>query len=167
MKGMERNRGWLSHALILLASLVMITSWSLCGTYAKYVSAASGSSTARVAKFEVTDKGGWSQTEQLVAEVAPGDENSVYYAITVKNSSEVAISCQITAECEYSNLPLVFQMTDTEKKVLQEGQAVIPAGEAREQTYYLRIGWDETKTDASYAGKTDLIRVKFDAVQAD
>lgn len=167
MKSTERKQGWLNHVLILLASLVLITSWSLCGTYAKYTSAASGSSTARVAKFEVTDSGSWSQTEQLVAEVAPGDENSVYYAITVKNSSEVAIACQITAECEYSNLPLVFQMTDAKKKVLQEGQAVIPAGEAEEQTYYLRIGWDDTKTDASYVGKTDLIRIRFDAVQAD
>ena len=53
MKKNGKKQGWPGHLFVILASMVLLTSWALCGTYAKYVSTATGSSMARVAKFEV------------------------------------------------------------------------------------------------------------------
>lgn len=171
----ERKQRWLGHLLVILTSMVLLTSWSLCGTYAKYTSEATATSTARVAKFEVdvTNKGVWKQeTGPVVAEIAPGEK--IYYKIEVTNKSEVSISCQLSLKSKYEDWPLTVSITDKDKNELSNGSAVIePASNTnfpQTHTYYACISWDENAEnakDASNAGKTDLVSIIFEAVQAD
>lgn len=164
MKGRNRKQGWLGHVLIVLASMVLITSWSLCGTYAKYVSGASGSSTARVAKFEVTESGKWDSENPVELKLDP--ETPVKYSVQITNKSEVAVRCLVSGDSQYNNLPLDFTMLDKDEKLLEQGD-VIPAGNQEIHQYYLQVSWRGTDKDASYAGKTDLITITLQAVQED
>ena len=169
MKKNGKKQGWPGHLFVILASMVLLTSWALCGTYAKYVSTATGSSMARVAKFEVTDQGGWEQETGIAAQIAPGEK--LYYKVEVINKSEVTISCQLSGEGKYKTIQLKVSMTDENKKELPDGSAVIEAAtnadSPQKHIYYACISWDENVKDASYAGKTDLVSITFKAVQAD
>ena len=51
---MNSKKNWTMRAAVLLFALVLISSCFVGGTFAKYVTSAGGSATARVAKFGVT-----------------------------------------------------------------------------------------------------------------
>ena len=118
-------------------------------------------------------KGVWKQeTGPVVAEIAPGEK--IYYKIEVTNKSEVSISCQLSLKSKYEDWPLTVSITDKDKNELSNGSAVIePASNTnfpQTHTYYACISWDENAEnakDASNAGKTDLVSIIFEAVQAD
>lgn len=169
----ERKQGWLGYLLVILTSMVLLTSWSLCGTYAKYVSDASGSSTARVAKFEVRERGDYFQSETLAVEIAPGQP--LQREITVENSSEVAIAYTIRIENLTKNLPLVFSNGNAQDNpdaadANNQSEVImgkIAAGDNAPKGYVLNIAWKDGENDPKYAGMTDLLKISLEAIQVD
>ena len=171
---------WIIYTLAVLLCLVLASSWLLCNIYARYSSEASGSDSARVAKFEVTETG--TLRSQIQDEFYPGFTKT--YAVSVTNKSEVTIEYVMNVKNKYKNLPLQFQMLDkngnaitsdstaTQDYDLSE-RAEIPAEDAQEHTYQLEISWPigtsegENSQDPDYAGKVDVIEITLEAIQKD
>lgn len=161
---------WIVYTLAMLLCLVLVSFWLMCNMYAKYTSQASGSDSARVAKFNVTATG--TATEQIKVEVYPGFKNT--YQVDVTNGSEVAIEYIMDIKNKYENLPLKFQMLDKDGKEIISKKAEISAQDHTAHTYTLKISWptnteDQTTDpqDPAYAGKADVIEITLNAVQKD
>lgn len=73
-------------AALILLLLTMVTTHITSGLYARYTGSASGSASARVAKFKVT---GSLDKEDITVDCAQGKSGT--YQITVKNDSEVTV----------------------------------------------------------------------------
>ena len=80
-KGEKKVNIPLCAALILL-TLTLITTHMTCGLYARYTSSATGSDSARVARFKV---------ECVVEENTKTTDETNDFIVTVKNNSEVAV----------------------------------------------------------------------------
>ena len=88
----KKNRpNRLLGAAALLLCLCMISAHFTTGLYARYTTRASGSDSARVAKFSV-------QIVSATEEVAPDENGQATYNVTVSNLSEVAVSCLVELE---------------------------------------------------------------------
>ena len=185
-----KKERWIIYTLAMLLCMVLASFWLLCNIYARYSTTASGSDSARVAKFSVTDKmtdpdsNSGQEVQEIKIAAYPGFTKT--YQVSVTNNSEVAIEYVMNVKNKYKNLPLQFQMLDSNKKVISSGStetsmdydlsesAEISAEDYTEHTYWLEISWP-TKTisegenlqDPSYAGKTDVIEITLKAVQKD
>lgn len=154
---------WIVYTLVILLCLVLMSFWLMCNMYAKYTSQASGSDSARVAKFNVTEAG--EATQQIKVDAWPGFKKE--YQVSVTNNSEVAIDYTMDIKNKYENLPLKFQMLDENGTEITPKKAEILAQDQTQHTYTLRISWPEDKKDPDYAGKADVIEVTLNAVQKD
>lgn len=157
----KREKFILSTAALLLC-LVLISFGMLGGLRAKYKTQASGSDSARVAKFTITENAGDLQ-RSLNISLTPG--GSEIYPVTVTSNSEVAVEYSIKVECKYKNLPLKFQMTDSAGTAITSD--TIPANDSKERKYSLNVTWPADKTNPEYAGKTDMVVITLQAVQKD
>lgn len=147
------------YAAAVLLCLTMISVYMTSGLYAKYTTSTTGSDSARVAKFQVTEttvSSGESLKTGLVMRIAPGE--SLSYQVAVKNESEVAIRYQIAVENKYRNLPLEFICGDT---------GVIAATDHTEHVCTLTVSWPEGQNDGKYAGMVDYLIVTLTAAQVD
>lgn len=147
----------LRTAAVLLI-LVMLTTSMVAGRYARYVTTATGSDSARVAKFSVSESGSFFTTISL--KVSPGENATA--EVVVKNDSEVAVEYRIETKNHYNNLPLEFSLRDGETR---ETALTLDPGE--EKKLKLAIIWDESETDDKYIGMVDLVDVTIYVTQID
>lgn len=141
------------YVSLALLCFVLVTSHLTSGLYARYTATGAGSDSARVAKFEI----GETFTEQSeVIEVGALKPNGRFErSIEITNSSEVLVSCVVTAENITGNLPLVHEPVTVD---LAPGQTEhIP----------LEIEWETDNFSSKHAGMVDLVRVTLLAEQAD
>ena len=179
----RQKERWILYTLVVLLCMVLASFWLMCNIYARYSTQASGSDSARVARFDVQETGTLS-SQIINAEVYPGFKET--YTVGVKNNSEVAIEYVMNIKNKYNNLPLQFRMLDSKGNeittdssdvssgyTLSKSQEIV-AGDSAEHTYQLEISWPTGTTseggnlqDPNYAGKVDVIEITLKAVQKD
>lgn len=155
---------WMIYLLAVLLCLVLASFWVMCNIYAKYTASATGSDSARVARFQIMETGTEpkSLTQEFAVNLSPGESET--FGVTVTNGSEVAVHYAIKARNLTNNLPLTFQMKKENQVITSDD---IPANDGTARNYYLEIDWPMEQADASYAGKTDVIEVILEAAQID
>ena len=181
METMQRKHGYgniLMTVSGILLCLTLITSYMTAGMYARFVSSDTGSDSARVAAFRVTESGEVSQS--FSAALAPGRPHMTQ--IVVDNASEVAVTYTISIKNESRNLPVVFILSDAAHGTADEFIANGTPLNAESNysyvgyiqpstvcTYYLMIHWPPTteENDIQYIGMVDRINVTLTATQTD
>lgn len=165
----------LMRTAAVLLMLVLVTSGMVSGRFARYVTTAEYSDSARVAKFHIIDNAGAVlSSAEIPTAVIPGYSSSE--AIVLQNHSEVAVAFTVTVANVYDNLPLSFRIQDQKGTVLAQTAAgentltytgTIAPGRT-DDTLKLCIEWPQGGSgDLSYIGRVDLIRVKVKAEQID
>lgn len=82
------------HFALILLCLVLVSTYATMGLHASYKSGASGTASARVAKFEV-DVTGQPQNIDIAVEQ---DSNAGSYQIQIVNNSEVTVHYDLTLQ---------------------------------------------------------------------
>lgn len=145
------------------------------GLYAKYTNTTSGSDSARVAKFNITQSGSLiDSTQTLDIKVTPGT-SITNYTLEIKNDSEVAVAYTLTAKNVTGNLPLEFTLTPvgSEPTSLIESNGNVSISKACQipgnhtDKYKLSVVWTSTEKDLEYIGMVDYVTVSVAAVQID
>ena len=176
---MTLYRLYLIVALLLLGavgSTLLVSS-----PMARYITTATGSASARVAKFNVqigelkltegTSGGagnvaGQTQTETQTVKIDPMKPGDVReYTVTVTSNSEVAVRFRLEVENVYNNLPLEWDVLDADNQSIKDSGAVLQAGDTETHTYTLRISWDESKSEPTYAERVDILTIRMVAEQ--
>ena len=139
-------------AALILLLLTMITTHMTSGLYARYTASASGSATARVARFDVG------------CNVADNGDGT--YKLTVTNDSEVSVSYTVTVEM---NEHLAVTL-DGRRKTLASGEnAVIfqddgwqlkPGAEAELTMAFEVADWNDL-TDPDTANVEETVNLAF------
>jgi len=152
-----------SIAMVLLV-LVMASSYMTTGLYARYVSSASGSDSARVARFDIQDTGTL-YTETFAVELDPSTAALNPAALEIKNSSEVAVRCVFTYETT-GNLPLDIYWMNGSTRV---EEFVFGPNTAAAQRFDLCVVWSDAAMDDTYLyhREIDSITVTITCVQID
>lgn len=166
-----RYHNWIMRAAGILLCLVLASTHLVCGLFARYTTSASGSDSARVAKFQVTEAAvadATDLTQVISAELIPGVP---FVAKTeVSNDSEVAICYEIKAKNLTGNLPLTFQVDGVAAEE-EDGASVFAdtMGPSTKKTYSLKILWTPEVGDnvMQDMGKVDQITVTLSATQVD
>lgn len=156
----------------VLLSLVMLTSGMVSGRYARYVTSATGSDSARVAKFSVTQQSiqhrGQEKTRSAsipMPEILPGESEIV--DILVEYDTEVSIRNIISVTNKYENLPLTINVG--EKGGTASGstfEGVYPSGHYTKE-YEVTITWPKDSNSQNYIGMVDLIEIAVTTEQVD
>ena len=146
----------LMRTVAVLLILVMLSTSMVAGRYARYVSTASGSDSARVAKFLVTSTGELKTFTNIT--IVPGA--TVTKTLEVVNDSEVTVECDFAVKNYYNNLPLTFTCQGTDGA----GKVIAPGGTGKID---LLISWPASANSDSNIGKVDLIEITLSAVQVD
>ncbi len=146
------------------------------GLYARYTTSASGSDSARVAAFSITQEG--TIFNNIEANVTPGETQSV--TLTIKNNSEVAMEYTLTVTNVTGNItPLKFKLTPTEgapsvtTESYENGISINSAGQIpgeHTDKYTLNIVWEPSEKeedDLALIGMVDYITVSVTAAQVD
>lgn len=144
---------------VTLLCIVMLFSHLTGGIYARYTATASGSDSARVAKFEVRSDLK-EQTTDLVLDltnIKPGYIEEINLQVT--NCSEVAVSYKFTVE-SLENIPLTFEFSPS-----YEGQFLL--GNTQTATHTLIISWPEAKNDVKFASEIDIVTIVLTCTQID
>lgn len=152
---------WILRAAGVLLCLVLASTYLVCGLFARYTTSASGSDSARVAKFEV--EGGSVSSAMITASLVPGNTHEC--SLQIRNKSEVAVEYEVTVENITNNLPLTY---DVPGMGMENGSFVAtlePNGAS--MTYKLKIQWPEDHASPDYAGMVDRLRVTVNATQID
>ena len=154
--------GLMRIAFVLLC-LVIFSVYMMGGLLAKYAASGSGEDDARVAVFNVTEVDGkTSFSKELVIGLTPG---TILEEIEVVNDSEVAVRYTITVTNETGNIPLEFQVGDSEvTKTTATGSWDMSADST--QKCRLKIVWDSVGAEA-YMGMVDKINITLTAEQID
>ena len=173
----RRNSGKVNIPICVAAVLLFLTllSTHLCsGLYARYTTTASGSDSARVARFEIEDSLAEMATD-LKFNLTPGTTEKG--ALHISNKSEVAVQFTLTVENMTRNLPLKFTMKDPGgAEIAEEGTSTsdyyvfivsVPAAGAVEEEYTLYIKWDSQTATLDQCGRVDLIHAALRAEQID
>ena len=163
------------HTIVLrlaavLLSLVLITTGMVSGRYARYVTSASGSDSARVAKFTVTQSILQGETDLAqtipMPEIKPGD--TVVINIVLEYDTEVAVRSTVDVQSLYSNLPLTISV---QEKGTLSSQSSNFSAEYRPGTftkeYEAAITWVRGSNDVDYIGMVDLITITVTSEQVD
>lgn len=160
MKQSNKQTPFVFRLALGLFCAVLLSISLMGGLYARYVTTASGSDSARVAKFNVTEEltvtrsDGTKVTDFVVDDVLkPGE--SVSYRFTVQNDSEVAVKFIVSGERLFNELPLTLE---TAEKVIAPGAS---------DTVTFTVLWDSNENSLSYGGKIDMIQLTARAEQID
>lgn len=162
----------------VLLSLVMLTTGMISGRYARYVSGASGSDSARVAKFSVTQAivyNGESLSASIRdVEILPGQ--TVVINVIVDYNMEVAAKSTITATNSYEgvpgNLPLSFVVYEpgTDDGAATTGTysfvANCHSGEYQKE-FVVQATFPDTGNPQAYIGMVDFLTVSVTTEQID
>ena len=149
---------WVFRLGIVLFCMMLMTTHLTGNLYARYSTTASGSDSARVAKFSVTDT--WLQNgasvESFAVSLAPGEQES--YTVYIENKGEVTVQYSIKIVNETKNLPI----GDTIAK-----SGILDPG--KNETVEFLIRWPKANgtTDVSYAGQMDMLQILFTIEQVD
>lgn len=87
-----RLGSWMMRLVAVLICILLVSFHLMTGLYAKYSSTATGSDSARVAKFQVVVTGDAANISVACTQM-PGNEAA--YEITVENASEVAVKYDV------------------------------------------------------------------------
>ncbi len=156
-KGKPHFSVWIMRIAAVLGCLTIVSAYMLSGMYARYSTSASGSDSARVARFSISENL-TEQSQTIVISMAPGDA-SVNYPITVTSNSEVTVKYTLELIRETNNLPLSIAIT--------EATGTIAAGDTAPRTVNAAISWaagDEAK-NYRYSQEIDLITVRLTVEQ--
>lgn len=146
-------------ALILLC-LVMVSIHLMSGMYARYTTKASGSDSARVAKFDVKITG---DATDLEVSCTANDDGS--YKITVENHSEVAVSYTISVNKTGQGFDASAVSADLDSNV---GTLAVGGQAAHELTFTVNDWSAITATMDGESGEVPLnFTVTIDVVQVD
>lgn len=154
----------------VLLSLVMLTTGMISGRYARYVTSASGSDGARVAKFTVTEQSIKYGEKNLTTtvpmpEILPGESKTV--TVLVEYDTEVAVRNIISVTNKYGNLPLALSVG--EKGGTASGgnfEGVYPSGQYTKE-YEVTISWPAESNSQDYIGMVDLLEITVITEQVD
>ena len=159
----------------VLLGLVMLTTGMVSGRYARYVTSASGSDSARVAKFHVTHTG--EVLTQSIAQVPLRPGTSVTKTVTVTYDMEVAARSIITATNAYEgvpgDLPLTFRVYagDTASGTATTGSHSFvdthTPGSNVTKTYTVEITFPAVENSLDYNGMVDMITISVTTEQVD
>ena len=94
----------------ILLCLTLFSCYLCGGLYASYTTTARGEDAARVAKFDVSEKGVYFSEDIIIDEVVPGIEKR---EIIVTNNSEVAVACVVTIKNTTQNIPYSFSINSS------------------------------------------------------
>ncbi len=146
------------------------------GLYARYTTSASGSDSARVAAFSITQGGTIFNT--IEAAVTPGATKTV--DLTITNNSEVAMEYTLTVTNVTGNInPLEFKLTpdgNAPAVTTESYENGISINSARQiagdhtDKYRLEIVWEPSENEAddlAFIGMVDYITVSVKATQID
>ena len=156
MKKNNRHSNWILRLAGILFCLTLFSVHLTSGLYARYTTSASGSDSARVARFDVQAEG--ELITFISADIRPGE--TVEKTVEVTNNSEVAITYTVTAVNKFRNLPLAFTFQ-------KEGKQDLLLEPGKNATFTLSIQWPGEQNQVSYSGKVDLIQLTLKAEQAD
>ena len=163
------------HTIVLrlaavLLSLVLITTGMVSGRYARYVTSASGSDSARVAKFTVTQSILQRETDLAqtisIPEIKPGE--TVIIDVVVEHDTEVAVRNTVDVQSLYSNLPLTISVQ--EKGTDTSGSSIFTAAYGPgtfKKEYEAAITWGRGSNDLDHIGMVDLIIITVTSEQVD
>ena len=186
MHQFRNTEKWILYAAAALLCLALVSFWMTSNIYARYSTEVSGSDSARVAKFKVTEENVSVDTNNLKETfnlaIAPGESQT--YRVQVKNESEVAIDYVISAKNQYGNLPLEFVIADVTNvsgsssdsastsataKTASSSETVgtINADDSSAHTYSLTVSWPNDKNSPEYACMTDMLVITLEAKQKD
>ena len=157
-----------SHVIMLrlaavLLVLVMLSTSMVAGRYARYVTQASASDSARVAMFRVTETGELIQA--VGVKIHPGQK--VPITVRIVNDSEVAVEYTVDARNESNNLLLDFDLIqdpESETPVEVESVALAP-GETKE--FALQIYWRIEDNGVEHIGMVDRVYLTVKVTQID
>lgn len=160
MKQSNKKTPLIFRLAVALFCMVLVSLHLMGGLYARYITTATGSDSARVAKFNVTEdltvtqSDGTTVTDFVVDDVLkPGE--SVSYCFTVQNDSEVAVKFIVSGERLFNELPLTLE---TAEKEIAPGAS---------DTVTFTVLWNRSENSLSYSGKIDMIRLSATAEQID
>jgi hypothetical protein len=155
----------------VLLSLVMLTTGMVSGRYARYVTSATGSDSARVAKFTVTQQSIKYGTTDLTTmipmpELLPGESKIV--DMLVEYDTEVTVKNVISVESLYHNLPLTFRISEqnTDSSFAERAEFICESGKYT-KAYQLTITWPADKNSQDYIGMVDLLEITVTTEQVD
>lgn len=175
---MKKERNKRANILICIAALLLcaaLLSIHLAGgLLAGFSKTENGSDSARVAVFDITGEGLFSET----MEVAVTPDSSQTNGITIKNNSEVSIEYTLTVTKKTDNLPVLkFKLNDKDGNNISTSSGdsteittisyQLPASQTNE--YNLAVSWtaQEEEKDLALMGKVDYITISVKAVQID
>ena len=160
MKQSNKQTPFMFRLSLGIFCAVLLSISLMGGLYARYVTTASGSNSARVAKFNVSEdltvtrSDGTTVSDFVVDDVLkPG--KSVSYRFTVQNDSEVAVKFIVSGERLFNELPLTLETAETELAPGASG------------TVTFTVLWNSNENSLSYSGKIDMIRLRAVAEQID
>jgi len=161
---------WVLRAAGVLLCLVLASTYLVCGMFARYTTSASGSDSARVAKFSIS--GTAIQSADITADLSPGEEKTC--EMEINNDSEVAVEFEVSIKNLTNNLPLDFSVRLQEdgggEDDLDEVHSFVFTDQMNpgEKTIYkLYILWPGDASSPQYSGMVDQIRVTVNATQID
>lgn len=153
--------------VVLLGALIISTHF-MSGLYARYSTTATGSDSARVAKFSFSD-GNWASQslETAIKSMKPGEEESIQ--VEIQNTGEVAIQYTVQLENLTNNLPLKATMQIPAADGASEAETVsnVTISPSGSQTVNVVISWPSGENSVDYIGKTDIVRIIVTAEQID
>lgn len=138
-------------SLVLLCALVISTRL-MGGLYARYSTTATGSDSARVAKFSFSDNYE-TQMQTVSLSISPGEDAALPIKIT--NTGEVALRYTVTVKNLTKNLPIADQTSDS---------GTLASG-ASTDTFNIIIKWDKNEKSPEYIGKMDLLQITVSVEQ--
>ena len=116
MRQSNRRTPVVFHVGLVLFCLVLFSTYLTGGLYARYTTSASGSDSARVARFEITGGGNWTDsTENIDLDLNFFDPNKTSASLnfTISSASEVAVKYDVVItmptlpnDCDYSWLEI-------------------------------------------------------------
>lgn len=169
------RKKWNIHTFIprlaaVLLMLVLVTTSMVTGRYARYTTSSSGSDSARVAAFKISQSVVQGETDMTATvpmpEIKPGE--TVNYTVVVNMDTEVAVRNTITVSSLYGNLPLQFKIGESGTDGTQGGtysQDCQP-GEYQ-KTYEASVTWPAIENSVNYIGMVDLLTITVTSEQID
>lgn len=154
----------------VLLYLVLLSLWLLSGMSARFTTGANTDDEARTAMFNVTESSSMSHTFALVMKPGESSDNSDNnITVTVKNSSETAVSYTIAFELS-GNLPLTVEPTANTLTQDKTGKLIWSGGPelaGDEKSYSFKLNWAGTENSYKYSEGIESITVVITAVQED
>jgi len=155
----------------VLLSLVMLTTGIVSGRYARYVTGATGSDSARVAKFKVNQsilyqEENLSQSATVpMPDILPGGSRSVF--VEVAHDTETAVKNTFKVDST-GNLPLTFRVSEKNTRAAMGGEEEFTYTPGTFTVQYdVTITWPDTANAQAYIGMVDLLTITVTTEQID